>query len=176
MTLDELALKYDTDKSSRSHFYTRHYERIFGSIRNEVQALCEVGIAAGASLKMWRDYFQSAIIFGVDQTHCDDIGDRIVTYECDQENCEALNSHFQDKKLEIIVDDASHNQESTIKTLDCLWTMLERKGWYVIEDMDRSSFIEMIGRWYQQRPNEIRQFQILNNHDGGSSIIFIQKQ
>lgn len=32
MTLDEIARKYDTDKGSSGHFYTRHYEKVFGGI------------------------------------------------------------------------------------------------------------------------------------------------
>ncbi len=57
MILDELSIKYDTDKGSTGHWYTPYYEQIFGSIRDEVESVVEVGRGSGASLRMWRDYF-----------------------------------------------------------------------------------------------------------------------
>ncbi len=176
MTLDELALKYGTDKSSTGHWYTKYYERIFGPIRTEVESVCEVGIGSGASLQMWRDYFQNAMIYGVDMEHKEEIGGRVHIIQCEQTDCGTLNDNLKDRKLEIIVEDASHDENKTMQTLDCLWSLLRPKGWYTIEDMNRHSFPNKIGRWYVERPQEIRQLQVLNNHDCGSSIIFIQKQ
>ncbi len=174
--LDELAVKYDTDKGPASHWYTKHYERMFGAIRLDVESVLEVGVGSGASLKMWRDYFPAAMIHGVDMNQQGDMGARIACYDIEQTDCQRLTDYLQDKHLEIIVEDASHEQEKTFKTLDCLWPMLEPKGWYVIEDMDRDSFPPEIGRWYGKRPEMIRELHILNNRSRGCLITFIQKQ
>ena len=176
MTLDELATKHDTDKGPNGHWYTLHYDRIFGSFRTEVESVLEVGVGSGASLKMWRDYFQGAMIYGVDMNPNGDMGARIATYEVEQTDCDRLREHLQDKKLEIIIEDASHDQAKTFKTLDCLWPLLERKGWYVIEDMDGDSFPPAIGQWYGKRPEQIRDFYLLRNTSGGSLITFIKKR
>ncbi len=176
MTLDELALEYGTDKSSTGHFYTKHYERIFGSIRMEVESMCEVGIGSGASLKMWRDYFQNAMIYGVDMEHKEEIGGRVHIIQSEQTDCGTLQDNLKDQKLEIIIEDASHDENKTMQTLGCLWPVLEPKGWYVIEDMNRHSFPTKIGEWYMGRSQQVRQLQILNNNDNGSAIVFIQKQ
>lgn len=176
MTLDDLALKHETDKSSHGHFYTRLYERFFGSIRLNVESVLEVGIGNGASLKMWRDYFPAAIIYGVDQNHCNEMGGRIDCQEFEQTDCDGLRSYFQDRKLEIIVEDASHDQDKTVKTLDCLWPVLEIKGWYVIEDMDVHSFPERIGKWHGEHSEQVRELHLLRNQDGGALITFIQKR
>jgi cephalosporin hydroxylase len=176
MTLDELSLKYDTDKGSSGHFYTKHYEQMFESIRLNIESVLEVGIGSGASLRMWRDYFLGAMIYGVDMNPNEDMGNRIQCYECEQTNCDQLRALLQDKKLEIIVEDASHDQEKTMKTLDCLWPILETKGWYVIEDMCIDSFPPAIGAWYGKRPEQIREFHMLKNRAGGSLITFIQKR
>jgi demethylmacrocin O-methyltransferase len=176
MTLDELSVKHDTDKGSMGHWYTPHYEKIFEPIKLNVQSVCEVGVGSGASLKMWRDYFQGATIYGVDMNHNNDMGSRIVLYECEQTDCVGLRDKLQDKKLEIIVEDASHDQEKTMKTLDCLWPILESKGWYVIEDMCIDSFPPDIGRWYGKCPEQIRELHIFKNRGGGSLITFIQKR
>lgn len=176
MTLNELAIKYDTDKGSNGHWYTRYYEPIFEPIRLQVESLVEVGIGSCASLRMWRDYFLGAMIYGIDQNPCNISEPRIATYDCEQTDCTRLTEYLQNRKPEIIVEDASHEQEKTFKTLDCLWPILERHGWYVIEDMDRDSFAPEIGRWYGKRPEQIRDFHIFTNRSGGSAITFIQKR
>lgn len=176
MTMDELAIKYDTDKGSNGHFYTRHYEPIFEPIRLNVESVLEVGIGSGASLRMWRDYFPSAMIYGIDMNQSNLNEPRIATYDCEQTDCNRLTEYLQNRKVEIMVEDASHEQEKTMRTLDCLWSMLEPRGWYVIEDMCRDSFPPEIGRWYGKRPEQIRKLMILTNRSGGSAITFIQKQ
>lgn len=174
MTLDELANKYGTDKSSQGHFYTRHYEKFFSSIRFNVESVLELGIASGASLQMWRDYFPDAIIYGVDQNFVENVWERIVCCEFEQTNTEELRAAFHDKKLEIIIDDASHDPDKTMTTLDYLFPLLEPNGWYVIEDMDRNSFSVRIGEWMQQH-SEVEQLHIISNKDHGSNIVFLHK-
>lgn len=176
MRLDELALRYGTDKSSRGHFYTRLYERFFGATRMEVESVCEVGVGSGESLRMWREYFPNALIYGVDLEHKCDMGERITLLESEQTNCEKLNENLHDKKLEIIIDDASHDQERTLKTLDCLWPILQTRGWYVIEDMDRESFPPEIGKWIGDRKDQVDQVYLLCNYSRTATIAFIQKQ
>ncbi len=173
MTLDELALQYGTDKSSCGHWYTKHYERVFGSIRMEIESVCEVGIGGGESLKMWRDYFPNAMIYGVDVEHKEEIGGRIHIIQCEQTDCGTLLDTLKDNNLEIIVDDASHDQSKTMATFVCLWDILRSRGWYVIEDMDKHSFPQVIGEWCGNNPAQVRKLLIFNND---SAITFIQKQ
>lgn len=175
MTLDELARKYDTDKGSNGHFYTRHYEKIFGDITHTVESLCEVGIGSGASLRMWQDYFPNARIYGVDQNKMDDMGGKITCYDIEQTDAQKLKDYLGDKHLDIIVEDASHEQEKTFKTLDALWPLLRSRGWYVIEDMAIDRFPPEIGAWYGQHP-EIDKLYILRNQNKSCLITFIQKQ
>lgn len=173
MTLDDLAVKHGTDKGSTSHWYTRHYERIFGPSRMEIDSVCEVGVGGGDSLRMWRDYFPNATIHGVDIEHKDDMGTRIVLHQIEQTDCDTLRERLHDKHLEIIVEDASHDPEKSIKTLDALWPTLEYKGWYVIEDMGMDLFPELIGQWCRNNSSSVRQIQIYQND---AALTFIQKQ
>ena len=62
-TLDELALIFKTDKSSKYHNYTKYYEKYFEKYLNENINLLEVGVANGCSLKLWEKYFKKGIIF-----------------------------------------------------------------------------------------------------------------
>jgi RHS repeat-associated protein len=66
MTLDEIGLKFGTDKSSIYHNYLSFYERFFERYRDEPIKLLEIGVAGGASLAMWNEYFPQALIVGAD--------------------------------------------------------------------------------------------------------------
>lgn len=174
MTLDQLALKYDTDKGSSSHWYTRYYSEIFGPIREQIESFLEIGIGSGASLRMWRDYFPNAFIYGIDNNPFGEIEPRVKTFNLDQTDCDTITSNFKDKKLEIIVEDASHHQDKTLITLNCLFPFLQPRGWYVIEDMDRSSFAPQIGQWFGGQLDADR-LHIFPDRSKGSDIIFIRK-
>lgn len=63
-TLTELGRKYGTDKVA--HGFTDIYGALLDRDRGQVQRVLEVGVYYGASLTMWRDYFQNANVVGVD--------------------------------------------------------------------------------------------------------------
>jgi hypothetical protein len=64
--LDALAHRSGTDKRSGEHGYTRCYEELWGSRRDEPLTLLEFGVGAGDSLRMWKEYFPNAQIAAVD--------------------------------------------------------------------------------------------------------------
>src|SRR5690349_7888933 len=63
MTLDELAIKYGSDKSSKEHGYMNFYENI---LPKSPTSILEIGILKGASMRVWKDYFPEAKLFGLD--------------------------------------------------------------------------------------------------------------
>lgn len=144
MTLDELALKYGTDKASNHHNYTKIYEGMFEPIRDKVTGILEIGIGGknykgimGSSLKMWADYFHNAEIVGIDidPTADVDFGSRISVVIGDQTRRSVLEKSL--KKLpsvDIIIDDGAHKNNLTVATFEYLWPKLEPGGIYVIED------------------------------------------
>jgi trans-aconitate methyltransferase len=168
MNLDQIALHHGTDKSSRSHWYTRYYEKFFGNVREEISSVLELGVGSGASIRMWMEFFPNALIYGVDQSPVTgDFGGRVTLHQCEQTDSEALHSHFGDVKLELIIDDCSHNQDKTIESLKILYPMLQPGGWYIIEDMDRD-FVEPI-RW--GLVNLAKEVHALIDKDGCSLIV-----
>ena len=69
MRLQEIGLKTGTDKSAHTYkniSYLDIYERYFNKIKNDVKVFVEIGIFNGKSLKMWKEYFPNAIIYGID--------------------------------------------------------------------------------------------------------------
>lgn len=138
-TLDELALKYGTDKASGFHNYCPIYERYFAELRHTPVALLELGVYRGASLRMWREYFDnpSSYFWGVDYNTGCCVGqeDRLEVFRIDQEDPRLANELLADYPLNIVVDDCSHRSDLTIASFKNLWPLVVAGGFYVVEDL-----------------------------------------
>ena len=60
MNLNDLALKYNNDKSSDWLNYMVEYEKYFSSLKKKDISILELGVGGGTSLKIWYDYFKNA--------------------------------------------------------------------------------------------------------------------
>ncbi len=158
--------KYGSDKgeikssdhpySWPSHTYTDYYSRLWGHCREAVTKVFECGLGTnnlnfpssmgsfgkpGASLRVWRNYFPNAMIYGADI----DKGilfseDRIKTFYIDQLNPEAIKQYWlevSETNFDFIIDDGLH----TFQAGSCLFThsieKLSSSGIYVIEDVSQ---------------------------------------
>jgi len=149
--LCELAEKYGSDKvKSIFHDYTPFYDSLLSG--REIKRVLEIGIGTkpimdpyvknyqpGASLRMWRDYFHGAEIWGLDidpTVLFHELG--IHTMLCDQSSEESLlnTAAALGEKFDFILDDGSHHgphQALTANTF--IPTLLAPNGVYVIEDI-----------------------------------------
>ena len=146
--LDELFLKYETDKSSKKHNFASVYHPAFDQVRHAVRTVVEIGIFgttpqnAGASLKAWADYFPNAIVYGVDLYDYSflDTG-RIRTIIADQGiipgNLDRVVATVGED-IDLIIDDGSHHMHHQQITLGYLFRHLRQGGCYVIEDLQTS--------------------------------------
>lgn len=170
MTLDELAIEYGTDKSSKDHNYTEIYEQMFSGIREEPLKILEIGIAGGASIRMWRDYFPNAEIHGIDIS-VDEYRKAIL--EDPESNLPSLPSrtHFHigdqgDKDFldtigidfDIVIDDGSHRVADQIFTFNHLWP--NTRLVYIVEDV-YSSYLARYGGGYRRSGTAIEFFKDL---------------
>lgn len=134
-SLDELAIAFGTDKSSRVHHFTKHYEVYFELLRDLPLKVLEVGVQSGASLRMWKQYFPKAQIYGVDFY---DLGvmdeDRIKIFRGESSDPKVLEEALLQGPFDIIIDDASHQNEPTLKCFEYLFPRMKPGGVYVIED------------------------------------------
>lgn len=137
MTLDEIAIKYSTDKRSELHNYTEKYARHFEPLRNESVKILEIGIQNGYSLKTWKEYFPNAQIFGVDIVDCKHMNeDRITTLMGSQTDREFLKTVTENHgPFDIIIDDGSHYSSDMKISFDFLFPTLVPGGMYVVEDL-----------------------------------------
>lgn len=153
--LNELGLKYKTDKSTITHCYLDVYEFYFKWINNRPLVILEIGVAGGASIKMWREYFPNAQVWGIDNNpdckHDDQI---LIGSQIDHLFLEGVLARTGEP--DIIIDDASHFGPNTIQTFKYLFPRMCKGGWYVVEDT-HCFYDETYGQWPK---------------DGGSSAVF----
>lgn len=137
LTLDEIGLRHNTDKSSAGHNYLKHYDMMFSHLRHQEINLLELGVWEGASLKTWAEYFHnSPLILGADiedkqqyETH------QISTIIVNTMNRDSLQTIVNSPiKFDIILDDAGHESEAQILAFNELFPVLKSGGMYVIED------------------------------------------
>ena len=133
-SLNTIALECGTDKATSTHGFTKTYERYFESIRHLPFTLLEIGVAAGGSLKMWREYFPNAKVYGIDNNpDCANYGEGI--FIGNQNDLGFLDSVLEKIGApNIIIDDGSHYGPDMIKTFDYLFPKMAPKGIYVVED------------------------------------------
>lgn len=141
MTLDELGLHHGTDKASGNHGYLPIYETFFAPMRGREIVLLEIGVKAGASLRVWRDYFPKGRIVGVDiRSPVRAIeGGRISIEVADQGNREALAGIAKRHgPFDIIVEDGSHRWPHQIMAIAELIPALKPGGYFISEDLQVS--------------------------------------
>ena len=158
-TLDQIAIECGTDKNSQCHAYTKYYEFFFEPIRFKELNVLEVGIYNGDSLRMWREYFPNAMIYGADiQDSSRYNEERIKTFICDQSSKTALMiARAQLPFMSLIVEDGSHQSKDQILTFEMLWSLLSPGGFYVIEDTLCDSFSQWNGGEPTPTLNRVRQ-------------------
>lgn len=159
-----IAARYHSDKGLsgpdrkwNGNNYVDIYEAYFRSWTEKKIQLLEIGIGVagpnwlasiahgpnkrgGASLQMWRDYFPSGVIHGVDINPADHLNDdRITTHLADQGSrveLRKLRNQFSEGQFDVIIDDGSHRGDHQQITLEILWPCLKNGGLYIIEDLN----------------------------------------
>lgn len=137
-------------ENTARHDYTRLYHALFSPIREKVQTVFELGIFQGNSLRMWRDYFPNAIVYGADiDTNfvaCAK-GDRIVTRQCDETDPGSVKDLLADwPTFDIIIDDALHTFTDNVRFFSLAWERVKPGGFYVIEDL-RKEELPLFKQW-----------------------------
>lgn len=166
--LDDIAAKYHSDRATRSATpcrihqfgYTLHYDRYFSALRDRDVRLLELGVAGGAGIKMWRDYFPKAQIFAVDISPDAKRFEqsRVKIYTGDLRSPSFRDQVVRDSggSFDIVIDDASHSQPEQQQCFDVFFRSMKPYGFYVIEDL-QTSYAPAFGSGYQ-RPGSMLEF------------------
>ncbi len=152
--LCKLALKYRSDKCPRrgKHTYTPYYFDIFKNKKAKTKKVLEIGIGKGASLKMWRDFFPNAQIYGADyRTDLQINSERITSFLSDQRRSEHLRHLISNigGDIDIVIEDGSHRPRDQVSTCLTLMPLLQKNVIYVIEDVYDPSIVERLNKYYE---------------------------
>jgi len=141
--------KGPTDKGTTHDYINSYYGHEFADKTKKIK-LVEIGIANGASIKLWRDWFANAKIFGFDDrlNHGNkvEVEGTILTYQDGYSN-ESVNM-FEDESLDYVIDDGPHNLQSQKDAITQYLPKLKKGGKIIIEDVAyinwENDFIKLI--------------------------------
>jgi hypothetical protein len=159
--LDHLITHYGSDKHVNK--YTPIYHALFKNMRDKPITMLEVGIGTlipdvqctmqgfsqpgykpGGSLRAWRDYFPKGRFYGADIQYDTQFSeDRIKTFISDSTNRTELDTNLGNLMFDIIIDDGCHFDGYQVMTLENLWHRVKPGGFYIVEDLQVSSFPTM---------------------------------
>jgi cephalosporin hydroxylase len=138
-SLDVIFNKYDTDKNSYFHNYTRQYDVLLKDFRDKPTKYLEIGVFNGGSIKSFKETFKnSKCILGLD------IDNRCKNYQDINNNIfveigDATDANFikliteKYGSFDIILDDGSHSNKDVIKSFELLFPLFNDNGIYIVE-------------------------------------------
>jgi hypothetical protein len=130
MILQELGLKYQTDKATY-HLYLDVYEQYLNPIKHKIKRILEIGIKDGNSIKMWRDWFNSEVIVEgwdiCDIPKIENTNLKIV----DQTKVDQMYENISGL-YDFILDDGSHSAKNIETSFATLFPFCKH---YIIEDL-----------------------------------------
>jgi hypothetical protein len=168
MSLAELVDNSKTDKNT-SHSYLELYQNLLIDKKDTALNVLEVGIGDffdknGGSIKLWRDYFKNATIYGLDVLPVERVmdellnDDRVVLYtSVDAYNNDFFTNNILNKniKFDFMLDDGPHNLESMKQFITLYSQLMTDDGILMIEDVPSMEWTEILKN---QVPDNMKQF------------------
>lgn len=149
MSLKQKIVGLSTDKDT-VHSYLETYESLFRKIKLSAKAILEIGIYEGGSIRLWKEYFSNARIYGVDITT-----KLFNLQQLDSSNIHLMNEnaytlefvqYLKDRnyKFDVIIDDGPHTLESMTFIAKHYPSLLTKNGILIIEDIQFISWVDTI--------------------------------
>ena len=164
------------------HNYIKTYERMFSPFKDKDINFLEIGIFFGGSMKLWRDYFTKANIYGFDIIYTplakETLKNKNVTIRlCDSRdsNSEIL-KNIDENTFDFIIDDGNHSFNAQFQTLVNYFPTLKIGGTYIIEDIEDRTMknSNMINKFKSFKEFEIVDLRKQDNRK--DSVLFIFKK
>lgn len=189
MSLIEIANNERTDKNT-VHSYLPLYQTLLQGKKESATNVLEVGIFKGGSIKLWKDFFQHAVVHAVDIMNMDDVWDElkvtnniVLHTSCDAYDETFFKTHFLDKglKFDFMLDDGPHTLESMKQFIKLYSQVMTDDGILIIEDVQSWDWIEILKnevpenlkpfiQTYDLRPNKNRYDDIVFSINKSNSV------
>lgn len=146
-SLDQLARRAGTDKSSHLNAFTEKYEPLLEPRRDLPLVMVEIGVLQGQSLRLWHEYFPAARIYGLDLqvegVDLRDLAPRVSLHRLDQGDPTDLAAFAtrlatEHGGIDLVIDDGSHLSAHQILTFKSFFPVLRPGGLYCVEDVTTS--------------------------------------
>lgn len=167
------------DRMSR-HGYAKYYATHLGRFiekRLEPFVILECGILKGTGLALWSKLFPNATIIGldIDLSHAKNnleflkskgafVNGKLELYEFDQfkKNKNLLAGILKSRKVDIVIDDGFHSEETITNTLNDVIPFLNKDFVYFIED-NRTVHTKLIKEYTQYKVSKYKKFVVIDN-------------
>jgi cephalosporin hydroxylase len=118
------------------------YEKYLSKYQNTPAVLLEIGIDEGGSLLMWKNYLgKDSKIIGLDiNPKCKNLAKECFEIYIGNQNDENIINEIKknNPKIDIVIDDGSHNMEDMIASFEFLYDFIDSNGIYIAEDTHTS--------------------------------------
>lgn len=145
------------------------YESLLSDKKETAKHVLEVGIGDfgyknGGSIKLWRDYFTNATIYGLDILPIDRVIDelihdpRVVLYtSTDAYNEQFFQNNIRDKNIQFdfMLDDGPHTLDSMKKFIQLYSQVMTDDGILIIEDVQDWAWLDILRA---EVPEHLKQF------------------
>ena len=153
--LCKLGQKHPCDKSPintkfHRHAYTGVYNILFSTFINKKINFAEIGIWKNESIKMWRDYFKKANIYGfeyydhlIKKAKSDKLK-KVSIKKINVKNEKNILENFKkiNVKFDVIIDDSTHLFNDQIRIIYNVHRFLKSGGYLIIEDIEKDNLEE----------------------------------
>jgi hypothetical protein len=145
-----LAMKYGADKCPQiGHCYTPFYYELLKPHQKTFKKILEFGVGnkrifeaipgyqIGASLRMWRDFFPNAQVYGADIASGSVFKDeRLETFHCDETKEDQIKALIKKigSDIDLFIDDCSHHVDLQMGLLRYIKPLLKKDVIYILED------------------------------------------
>lgn len=133
-----MTLLHESDKSFW-HGFVDFYETFFTN--KNINAIAEIGIFKGNSVKWLLTRFPDAIIYGADILPIQKewpVNERFIFSQLDQDKRELIQRFFDQNRFDLIIEDGSHFPEHQALALIEGISRLNSGGLYILEDIHTS--------------------------------------
>ena len=149
MRLEDLADNSRTDKNT-THSYLPLYQTLLASKKETARNVLEVGIFCGGSIKLWRDFFTNATVYGLDIMALKDVWDgiknqdRIILHTSTDAYNEEFFNTLRHIKFDFMLDDGPHTLESMKQFIKLYSQLMTPDGLLIIEDIQAWDWIDTL--------------------------------
>lgn len=140
--IPEIGLSDKGDRHpSHKHFYIDAYDSLFSAFKDEPIQLMELGIASGASLLLWSQYFTKGIVTGLDivepvrKEYLQSLPNVHMLFgdAYDNDNAKYLVENLP--KQNVFIEDGAHDIDNQIKAFHKYSKLVRPGGYYICEDL-----------------------------------------